>query len=127
MAYLVLAFALALIMGVGISYSLPAWMRVISPVYFHVFMVGWVTQLIFGVVYWMFPRYRREQPRGRTWLAWITLVTLNLGLMLRMVAEPAVALQKGGAWQLLVVIAAMLLWFSGLGFVINTWGRVKER
>jgi hypothetical protein len=28
----------------------------LQPVYFHLLMVGWVTQLIFGVVFWMFPK-----------------------------------------------------------------------
>ena len=26
-----------------------------APVFFHLFVWGWVTQLIFGVAYWMFP------------------------------------------------------------------------
>ena len=37
------------------------------PVYWHLFMVGWVTQLIVGIAYWMFPKFSREQPRG-SWL-----------------------------------------------------------
>jgi hypothetical protein len=34
------------------------------PVYLHLFMIGWVTQMIFGVAYWMFPRVSKENPRG---------------------------------------------------------------
>lgn len=32
----------------------------LMPVYVHLFMVGWVTQMIFGVAYWMFPRVSKE-------------------------------------------------------------------
>ncbi len=27
----------------------------LAPVFFHLFVWGWVTQMIFGVAYWMFP------------------------------------------------------------------------
>lgn len=52
-------------------------------------MVGWVTQMIIGVAFWMFPKYTRERPRGSEALAWITYVLLNVGLLLRAIAEPA--------------------------------------
>ena len=58
------------------------------PVYFHLLMVGWVTQLIFGVAFWMFPRYSKEKPRGREGLAWAMYASLNAGLLLRGLAEP---------------------------------------
>jgi heme/copper-type cytochrome/quinol oxidase subunit 1 len=35
-----------------------------TPAYFHLFLVGWVTQMIFGVIYWMFPIITRTRPRG---------------------------------------------------------------
>ncbi|HZD58520.1 MAG TPA: hypothetical protein VE136_17435, partial [Anaerolineales bacterium] len=50
----------ALITGLGLSadslWTLPAFVGTLTPVYFHLFLVGWVTQLIFGVVFWMFPK-----------------------------------------------------------------------
>ncbi|MCB0175571.1 MAG: hypothetical protein KDJ97_34025, partial [Anaerolineae bacterium] len=36
------------------AYALAA--AALAPVFLHLFMWGWVTQLIFGVVYWMFPK-----------------------------------------------------------------------
>jgi hypothetical protein len=89
--------------------------------------VGWVAQLIFGVVYWMFPRYSKEQPRGSETIARATYGLLNLGLILRAIAEPLHALEPAVHWGWLVALSAALQWLAGVAFVLNTWPRVKER
>ena len=99
----------------------------LAPVYFHLFMVGWVTQLIIGVAYWMFPKFSREQPRGRDRLALAAYWLLNIGLVLRALAEPAQAVQPLPVWGVLIVVAAIMQWLGGLAFVVNTWPRVKEK
>lgn len=98
-----------------------------GPVYFHLFMVGWVTQLIMGVAYWMFPKYTRERPRGHDSLMWATYWLLNTGLILRAVAEPAAALWALPLWGFLLVLSALLQWLGGLAFVANLWPRAKEK
>jgi hypothetical protein len=98
-----------------------------SPVYLHLFMVGWVTQLIAGVAYWMFPKYSRALPRGHDGLAWATYALLNAGLLLRVVAEPSILAQPESVWGSLLVASAILQWAGGLAFVANTWPRVKEK
>ena len=40
------------------------------PTYLHLLTVGWLSNLIFGVAHWMFPRASVEQPRGDVCLAW---------------------------------------------------------
>lgn len=95
----------------------PLWL---TPIYIHLLVVGWITGMIFGVAYWMFPKFSREQPRGVNRLAVATFALLHAGLLLRIVAEP---LQAGG----LLVLSAISQWLAGLGFIVNTWPRVKER
>lgn len=56
---------------------IPAGLR---PVYIHLFMVGWITMLIFGVVYWMFPKFTLEKPRGNEALGWLTLPNPSFSL-----------------------------------------------
>lgn len=107
--------------------DLPRFVAGLTPVYFHLFMVGWVTQLIIGIAYWMFPKYTKEQPRGRDWLAWTTFVLLNTGLLLRAIAEPAQTASGAAVWGWALAISALLQWAAGMAFVINTWPRVKER
>ncbi|MFN8488691.1 MAG: hypothetical protein U0350_13910 [Caldilineaceae bacterium] len=125
--YFVAALLTGLLLAVNRTFSLPAWVGVLNPVYFHLFMVGWVTQLIIGVAYWMFPKFTREQPRGSEPLVQITYLLLNGGLLLRVLAEPMLALQTNKLWGYLLALSALLQWLAGLTFVVNTWPRVKER
>src|SRR5690606_4328602 len=107
--------------------GLPAAINTLSPVYFHLLMVGWVTQLIFGVVFWMFPKYSPQRPRGSERLGWAAYWLLNAGLLLRVVAEPGQALAPNPVLGSGLALSAVLQWAAGMAFVANTWNRVKER
>ena len=122
--YLVLAFLIGLLQGlqaVGVV-RLPGGL---GPVYIHLLVVGWLSLLIFGVVYWMFPKFSKESPRGRAWLGWATYGLINLGLALRVIGETWGA--PGTAFGWLLVVSAGLQWLGGAAFVANTWPRVKEK
>ncbi|HXF64826.1 MAG TPA: hypothetical protein VNK95_24580 [Caldilineaceae bacterium] len=127
LAYFVAALLLGLLLAAHAWLPLPAWIPALNPLYFHLFMVGWVTELIAGIAYWMFPKFSREQPRGSDSLAWATFVFLNLGLLLRVAAEPANVYSPGGVWGSLLAASALLQWLGGVSFVANTWPRVKEK
>ncbi len=115
---------LALTLGAAM-FLLPADLPagILVPVQIHAFVVGWITQLIFGIVYWMFPKASIENPRGSSALALATYVLLNLGLAARVVGEPLAALNLPSApW---LISSAGMQWLAALGFVVNTWPRVK--
>ena len=97
------------------------------PVYIHTLVFGRLTQLIFGVAWWMFPKYSSAKPRGHEWLGWTTFIVLNLGLILRIIFEPLQNITSLPMIRWMLVIAAVLQWFSGVAFVANTWARVWER
>ncbi|MEW6085726.1 MAG: hypothetical protein AB1607_14130 [Chloroflexota bacterium] len=42
------------------------------PKYIHLPVFAWLTQQIFGVVFWLFPKYSVEKPRGSETLGWWT-------------------------------------------------------
>jgi len=117
-------FALALLVGIFMAVRSPIG---IFPVYIHLLVFGWLTQLIFGVVYWMFPKYSKLNPRGYESLGWIMYGTLNIGLLIRALVEPLHATQASGLTGSLLVVSAILQWLSGLAFALNTWPRVKEK
>lgn len=77
--YFVAALLLGFVLALPTSINLPEVIHTMSPAYFHLFLVGWVTQMIFGVIYWMFPIITRAQPRGNERLAWVTYIFLNVG------------------------------------------------
>lgn len=104
----------------------PRW-QLLRPVYLHFLFIGWVTQIIMGVSYWMFPKLSKEKPRGSEKLGWVVFVLLNVGLVLRAIGEPAILLNPHPGFGWMLAIASMFLLLAGWGFIANTWGRVKER
>jgi hypothetical protein len=124
--YLALALIAGLLVELQSSLKLTT-LGGLFPVYIHLFVLGWITQLIFGVVFWMFPKYSIEKPRRSESLGWWTYALLNAGLFLRVIAEPIHSTQPSilSAW--LLVVSAFIQFLAGLGFVINTWGRVREK
>ncbi len=119
--------ALAGLVAVPASHyiAVPAVVLVAWPTLLHVLVVGWLTQLIFGVAHWLFPRRTREAPRGSERLMWAAWGTLNLGLLFRVVGEPRALL--GDDTALLLLASGLLQWVAALSFIANLWPRVKAR
>lgn len=96
---------------------------------YHLFFVGWLTQLIFGVAYWMFPTQSRELPRGKEWLGYGVLICLNLGIWLRIAAEPVVAVLGTTGWSPwwrgVLVLAGVLQCLAACGFAVLIWPRIR--
>jgi hypothetical protein len=120
-----LAFALAA--GMMLSMSRGALSAALGAVWIHLLVVGWLTQLIFGVAYWLFPRYSRERPYGNSRLAWAAYGLLNVGLAGRVVAEPATLLALGAIWGPVLVASAGAQALGAISFVYYIWPRVRAR
>lgn len=122
--------ALALIAGLLLALQNSLGLRGVGglfPVYIHLLVFGWLTQLIFGVVFWMFPKYSTGEPRRSEALGWWTYGLLNAGLILRLVAEPVHSMQPNPVSGWVLVASALLQLLAGAAFVANTWGRVRGR
>jgi hypothetical protein len=116
--------ALALMFGILLALGVT---NGFFPVYIHLLVFGWLTQLIFGVIHWMFPKFSAEKPRGNEALGWWTYALLNIGLLLRAIAEPIQSAQTNSLSGWMLVLSALLQFTSGLLFVVNSWRRVKEK
>lgn len=127
LVYLLAALLLALILALPNSERLPSFVRFMNPAYFHLFLVGWVTQMIFGVIYWMFPIITRARPRGNESLAWLCYGLLNVGLLLRVIGEPLTSTLPAAGLGWLLALSALLQWLAAVFFFILAWPRVKER
>ncbi len=75
----------------------------------------------------MFPIITRVRPRGNESLAWASYVLLNVGLLLRVVAEPLVSLRPEAGLGWLLVVSAALQWLAAAVYVTLAWPRVKDR
>jgi hypothetical protein len=90
-------------------------------------MVGWLTQLIFGVALWMFPVWSKAQPRGPELPTWLCYGLLNAGLAVRLLAEPLNSYRPSAVLGALLVIAAVLHVAAVLLFVGLAWRRVRAK
>jgi len=125
MIYFLAAVLTGLLLAAPIAWSGQPAVAVFGPTQLHLFTVGWVTQIIFGVAYWMFPRHSAARPRGSEALGWASLILLNAGLLFRVVGEPLSRL--GDRVGPLLVVSALLQLLAGWAFVLNTWPRVRGR
>ena len=127
LVYFILALAVGLVLAVQGIWSLSLRLAGMFPVYIHLLVEGWLTLLIMGVVFWMFPKYTHDRPRGSEALGWATYILVNVGLIIRVISEPINTQQPAMLWGWLLVTAAVLQWSGGMAFVANTWSRVKEK
>lgn len=125
--YLVAALLVGAMGALQQPLHLPQLFAVTGPTYVHMLVVGWITQMIFGVAYWMFPKFTPETPRGDNGVAIATFVLLNVGLLVRVVVEPIRAWRPETmpGWPL--AVAGLAQAFAGIGFTLTTWPRVKVR
>ncbi len=128
LAYFLLALLIGLFQALSALLPTAGWLQVlrgVEPTRIHILVIGWITMLIFGVAYWMFPKYSREKPRGTAGLGWASYGLLNAGLILRIISESAA--RPGTILGWLLVVSALLLWLAGAAFFVNTWPRIKEK
>jgi hypothetical protein len=127
--YFILALLVGAVLGAQAVWAFNPPAAALFPSYFHLLAEGWISMLIIGVAFWMFPKYTLERPHRSEGLGWASYILLNAGLILRLVSEPILGMSGGFApvWAILLTVAAFLQWSGGLAFVINTWGRVKEK
>ncbi len=124
--YLALALIAGLLLAAQSTLNLPMPDEFFS-IYIHLLVFGWLTQLIFGVVFWMFPKYSAERPRGSDTLGWWTYALLNIGLVLRAFAEPLQAETPNPLAGWVLVFSAAIQLASGVTFVLNSWKRIRVR
>lgn len=98
------------------------------PVYWHMIVIGWITQVIMGVSIWMFPRKRRNRKKEQSALATGVFFLLNSGLILRFMSEPFIPLFQDSLLIVVTVITASLLQIAAvLFFVMEIWPRVQPK
>ena len=102
-------------------------------------VVGWLTQLIVGVAWWLLPPLpiglhpdaplpvRRGQiQRGSEPLFWAAFAGLNAGVVLQAVFAPLYTWTRIGFFGFLAGIAGLFLLAAAVAFAVNLWGRVRE-
>jgi hypothetical protein len=102
-------------------------------------VVGWLTQFIIGVAWWLFPPLaiglrddsplpvrRGQSQRGSEALFWMALAFLNTGILLRALFEPLHSWTKISFFSILAGVSGLFLLAAAVLFVANLWSRVRE-
>lgn len=129
-AALVYAIAGMALMAAGLmelAQPLHPLLRFIQPTALHLIVVGWLTQMIFGVALWMFPPWSKAEPRGPSGLAWSCFTLLNAGLVMRLIAEPLNSYAPMPVWGWALVLSAVAQTGAVWLFIALTWRRVRAR
>ncbi len=123
--YLVLALALGIVRAGQAAGLVPGESATLWLPQLHFFTVGWITQLIFGVAFWLFPRPRQDSKQTPAWLIWGAYGTLNGGLLVRGIVEPGWTSGAIESWGL--GLSAGLQWGASLFFAVHFWSRVRSK
>jgi hypothetical protein len=97
-------------------------------------IVGWLTQLILGVAWWLFPPLAiglrpgspRPTRRGQAQRGSESLISLNSGILLRSIFAPLYSWTEIELLNTLTGISGLFLLAAAITFVVNMWGRVRE-
>jgi small-conductance mechanosensitive channel len=119
-------FLCALLLGIAIeikSFHFAA----VEVLFWHLLMVGWITQIIFGVSMWMFPGRTREEGFTAQKKAWLTYYFLNIGLILRVITEPMLTYSSLRIWHILIVFSAVLQLLAIITYVFELWPRIQSK
>lgn len=122
MIYFVLALVAGLLLEIP-AVTIPG----LLPIFWHTLMVGWITQIIMGVSVWLFPGRTREEGFWNQKWNWLTFYLLNVGLGIRVIAEPAARYSSAELWKLLLVVSALLQLGAGCTYLTEIWPRVMSK
>jgi cbb3-type cytochrome oxidase subunit 1 len=109
--------ALGVTLGVVMAVH-PAW-RVFRTAHLHMNLAGFVTMMIFGVAYYVIPRFfgqplhSRWVAFGQWWLSNLGLGGMVAGFMMQAYAVPG--------WTVLLVTGGLLQAAGAYAFVYNIW------
>jgi hypothetical protein len=117
---------------------LGTWVLPLKVSHVQFLIVGWLTQLILGVAWWLLPPLkiglqsgeprsgrRGQAQRGSEPLFWATFAFLNLGILLRGILEPLCVWTGIATFQILAGLSGLFLLAGAIAFVLNVWGRVR--
>ena len=134
--YLVIGAALGALLLINGWLSLGPAIAYVKPAHVQFLVVGWLTQLILGVGWWLFPPmaarlHSQSYPRGQAQrgsepLFWVTFALLNAGVLVYAVSEPLYIWTGAGLFGGLAALAGLCLFVAALAFVVNLWRRVRQ-
>ncbi len=89
------------------------------PAHIEFLLIGWTLQLVLGMGFWIFPRFKPPNTRGNVKLAWWAFILINLGILMIVLAAFASASSR-------VILAGRISETTGvILFILHAWPRIK--
>ena len=92
------------------------------PLHYLILFFGWILQLVFGVAFWIMPRFGKSY--GKTWLAWSCYLFLNTGLVTLISSYFLIFLNE--EIKSLYILATILIYLGISCFVFFIWPRIRQ-
>jgi hypothetical protein len=137
--YLCLGAALGTLLLVNRWILLGPAVSVLRVSHISMLVIGWLTQLILGVAWWLLPPLgirhptddglprRGQAQRGSEPLFWATVLCLNVGVLLQALFQPLFLLTQVNALGRIAGLADLFLLAAAVTLVVNLWARVRGR
>ncbi len=117
LGYLVFGFTFGALMLTNKGVPIHPLLWRLLPLHIEFLFVGWTVQFVFGVAFWILPRFNTS--RGNESVVWLSYALLNAGVL---VAGLGAALALGNG----LVLAGRLAELGAVvAFAINAWPRIK--
>lgn len=118
LVYLFLGFSIgaAMLANKGVFLSGAIWG--LLPMHIEFLLFGWLAQFVFGVGFWIFPRFTVAPRYGRSELAWASVILLNGGILL-------VVAGVFGLWPAATLAGRAAEALAAALFVGYAWGRIR--
>ncbi len=91
----------------GLLFYPPLWR--LLPIHIELLFLGWIVQMVFGVAFWILPRYWEKPRCGNVTGAYLAFVLLNTGIWLVVIANiwplPSSIVLVGRLMELSAIIA----------------------
>lgn len=113
--YLILTFVTGAAILVNKAFAIHPAFWALLPVHIEIAILGWIFQFVLGTAYWMFPRYLEKEKRGSVRLAWIMVISLNMGVIMTGLSFGSIRIVFTG--RLLLIVSVLL-------FIKLMWNRV---
>jgi len=116
--YLLIGIIMGAVMLIHKAYFIHSAIWILLPIHIEVTIFGWIIQLTLGTAYYMLPRFLEGQPRGYSSLAYLMIVSLNLGIIF-VIADSLLS------FALPFDLAGRIFELTAVGlFVVLHWNRI---
>jgi hypothetical protein len=117
LCHLLLGFTIGALLLAHKGIPFAGWLWRLLPAHREFLLLGWTLQLALAVAFWILPRFYTKRPRA--WLAWVTLLLLNSGVLLVALAPLLPQPLNLTLWGRVAELGAVLT------FALHAWPRVK--